>query len=315
MEKKIPTESLQQYYERMGLGVPADLLHNASGKGHFFVRQATTPTRRTPFNRRDYFKICIGSNIGPGGGSLIYNDQEIELNQPCLIFTHPSVATSIEINSSPINRYHCLFNSQFIEGHIPADVQYACSLFNPALLPVIALTNEERDRLCRYFAEMRSLQESDYPFKWDMIRSILQLLIHEGIRLQQKQFIQPVVARDRLVNVFQTLLNQQFPVDSPESSLKLLTPAHFADQLHVHVNHLNSVVKKHTGKSTRTIIQERVLSEAKTLLRNTNWNVAEIAYALGFEYPSHFNKYFKQSTGIPPMEFRTGQKMAPAYHL
>lgn len=315
MEKKIPTENLRQYYERTGLGVPADLLQNASAKGHFFARQTTTPTRRTPFNRRDYFKICISNNIGKDGGSLIYNDQEIKLDQPCLIFTNPSVPASIEINSSSTNRFHCLFNSQFIEGYIPADIQYASSLFNPSLHPVITLTAAEKDRLSSYFAEMRSLQESDYPFKWDMIRSILQLLIHEGIRLQQKQFAQPVIARDRLVNVFLTLLNQQFPVDSPESSVKPLTPAHFADQLHVHVNHLNSVVKKHTGKSTRTIIQERVLSEARALLRNTNWNVAEIAYALGFEYPSHFNKYFKQFTGIPPMEFRAGQKMTPASHL
>lgn len=315
MEKKIPTESLQQFYERVGLSVPQHLLHNASGKGHFFVRQPTGPTRKTPFNRRDYFKICIGSFSKPGDGRLIYNDQVIELNQPCLIFTHPSVPASVEINTDPLCRYNCLFNSQFIEGYIPADIQYACALFNPSLYPVITLTNEEKDKLSRYFSEMKSLQESDYPFKWDMIRSILQILIHEGIRLQRKQFIQPIVVRDRLVHVFQTLLNQQFPVDSPENSLKLLTPAHFAGQLHVHVNYLNSIVKKHTGKSTRAIIQERVLAEAKTLLRNTNWNIAEIAYALGFEYPSHFNKYFKQSTGMPPMEFRTGQKMAPAYHL
>jgi AraC family transcriptional activator of pobA len=151
---------------------------------------------------------------------------------------------------------------------------------------------------------MQRLQESDYPFKWDMIRNILQLIIHEGVRLQQNQLSQTGVVRDRLVNAFYSLLNQQFPVDSPENSLKLLTPAHFADQLHVHVNHLNSVVKKYSGKSTRTIIHERIVTEAKALLRNTNWNIAEIAYALGFEYPSHFNKYFKQFASVAPMEFR-----------
>jgi AraC-like DNA-binding protein len=84
----------------------------------------------------------------------------------------------------------------------------------------------------------------------------------------------------------------------------LLTPAHFADLLHVHVNHLNSVVKKYSGKTTREIIHERIVAEAKTLLRNTNWNIAEIAYALGFEYPSHFNKYFKQFAVVTPVEFR-----------
>jgi AraC family transcriptional regulator, transcriptional activator of pobA len=304
MEKKIPTESLIQFYERTGQEIPRDLLNQSAGASHFSVKKTIIPTRKSPFNRRDFYKICLSSNKGKGRGTLIYNDQEIQLPQPCLIFTNPSVPTSIEITYTEVTRYACLFNKQFIEGIIPPDVQYASPLFNPLIYPVIPLTEEEKERLNGYFNEMQLLQESDYPFKWDMVRNMLQVLIHEGIRLQQKQFLQPAVLRDRLVNEFFSLLNQQFPVDSPGNSLKLLTPAHFADLLHVHVNHLNSVVKKYSGKTTRTIIHERIVAEAKTLLRNTNWNIAEIAYALGFEYPSHFNKYFKQFTAVTPVEFR-----------
>ena len=314
MDKRIPTESLEQYYERTGHQVPKDLLPIAAGTGHFNVRLTNICTRKTPFNRRDYFKICLSNGSGRGKGTLVYNDQEIFLHQPCLIFTNPSVPASIEITSASVSRYGCIFNKQFIEGQMLPDVQYASPLFNADLHPVITLTDEECDRLNSYFKEMQLLQESDYPYKWDMIRNILQILVHEGIRLQQKQISQPALVRDRLVNAFFSLLNQQFPVDSPENSLKLLTPSHFADQLHVHVNHLNSVVKKHSGKSTRTIIHERIVTESKALLRNTNWNIAEIAYALGFEYPSHFNKYFKQFSAVTPVEFRL-QSTAPAAHL
>jgi AraC-like DNA-binding protein len=315
MDKRIPTESLLQFYERTGFDIPSDLLYGGSSSGHFNIKMCQTPVRKTPFNRRDYFKICLSSGKGRGRGVLVYNDQEIHLAQSCLILTNPSVPSSIEITTPPVNRYYCFFNKPFIEGHIPPDVQYACALFNPSLYPVITLSPEERDRLSVYFVEMQSLQASDYPFKWDMIRNLLQLLIHEAIRLQQKQFSQPGIVRDRLVNTFFTFLNQQFPVDSPENSLKLLTPSHFADLLHVHVNHLNSVVKKHTGKTTRAIIQERIILEAKALLRNTDWNIAEIAYALGFEYPSHFNKFFKHFTAVSPMEFRVGRITSPGYHL
>jgi AraC-like DNA-binding protein len=304
MDKRIPTESLQDYYARTGHAITKDHLPVTSDAGHFNMRLTTAATRKTPFNRRDYFKICLSTGSGRGSGTLIYNEQEIHLTQPCIIFTNPSVPASIEISYTKVSRYGCIFNKQFVEGYMSPDVQYASPLFNPALFPVVMLTEEEKDRLNGYFAEMQRLQESDYPFKWDMIRNILQLLIHEGIRLQQQQIVQPGIVRDRLVNAFFSLLNQQFPVDSPENSIKLLTPAHFADQLHVHVNHLNSVIKKNTGKSTRTIIHERIVTEAKALLRNTSWNVAEIAYALGFEYPSHFNKYFKQFTTETPLEFR-----------
>jgi AraC-type DNA-binding domain-containing proteins len=307
MNKTIPTESIVQFYERVGMEIPKDLLYDKTGRGHFHVKHNTTPTRKTPYNRRDYYKICICSGAEKGRGLLTYNDQEIPIEQPCLIFTNPTVPASIEVNSKSLNRYYCLFDNRFIEGHIPPDVQYACALFNPALLPVILLTKEEKDRLTVYFTQMQLLVATDYPFKWDMIRNLLQLLIHEGIRLQQKQFAQTSLVRDRLVNDFFVMLNQQFPVHSPESPLKLLSPAYFADLLHVHVNHLNSVVKKYTGKTTSAIIHERVIAEAKTLLRNTNWNISEIAYALGFAYPSHFNKYFKQWAGVAPMEFRAGR--------
>ncbi|HEY8916295.1 MAG TPA: helix-turn-helix transcriptional regulator [Chitinophaga sp.] len=306
-DKLIPIESLEQYYKRTGQDIPPELLL-PSGKAHFNVRETLTCTRKTPFNRRDYFKICLSYTTGNGCGTLLYNDQEIQLNQSCLIFTNPAVPTSIEV-TAPYTRFYCLFNMPFIEGSIARDVQYACPLFNPSLMPVIPVTEEERERLRVYFTQMELLQHTDYPFKWDMIRNLLQLLIHEGIRLQQSQQAPVSLVRDRLVNDFFALLNQQFPVDSPETPLKLLTPARFADLLHVHVNHLNSVVKKHTNKTTREIIHERVIAEAKTLLRNTNWNISEIAYALGFEYPSHFNKYFKQLTTQTPLEFRMGKKM------
>jgi AraC-like DNA-binding protein len=313
MDKKIPTESLLQFYERTGAEVPHDL-KVACAKGHFNVKSNKTTTAKSPFNRRDYYKICLttGDHLT---GTILYNDQHIPLTPPCLLFTNPSVPASIEITAVSAERQYCLFDKKFIEGCITPDIQYACSLFNPSLHPVVKLTTEEVDRLKGYFNDMQMLQQSDYPFKWDMVRIILQLLIHEGIRLQQKQFIQPVIVRDRLVNDFFAMLNKQFPVDSPESSLKLLTPSHFAELLHVHVNHLNSMVKRSTGNTTSSIIRERMIAEARALLRNTNWNIAEIAFALGFEYPSHFNKYFKQFTGLAPMEFRTGNTPVPAAHL
>ncbi|WP_143307221.1 helix-turn-helix domain-containing protein [Chitinophaga vietnamensis] len=308
-DKLIPTESLAEFYKRTGQDIPPELRHT-SGNPHFNVRESLSVVRQTAFNRRDYFKICL-SDIKKGGGVLLYNDQEIPLDQSCLILSNPAVPASIEIKV-PFYRSYCLFNTPFIEGCIPRDVQQACPLFNPSLMPVIPLTKEEKKRLQTYFTQMQALQATDYPFKWDMIRNLLQLLIHEGIRLQQSRQEPAFIVRDRLMNDFFALLNQEFPVDSPEVPLKLLTPALFASQLHVHVNHLNSVVKKHTNKTTREIIHERVITEAKTLLRNTSWNISEIAYALGFEYPSHFNKYFKQFTGRTPLEFRSGKKLTTA---
>jgi AraC-like DNA-binding protein len=59
-----------------------------------------------------------------------------------------------------------------------------------------------------------------------------------------------------------------------------------------------------TGKSTTTHITERIVSEAKALQQHTGWNIADIAYALGFEYPTYFNNFFKRLTGTNPTSFR-----------
>ena len=112
----IKTESLGEFYKRTNQEIPVDLLNEQSGRGHFNVKQSTTIGSKTPYNRRDYFKVCL--NNGGGTGIFRYNGQEYILNRPCLIFTNPSVPASIEIPSASASRYYCLFNSRFIEGHI-----------------------------------------------------------------------------------------------------------------------------------------------------------------------------------------------------
>lgn len=72
----------------------------------------------------------------------------------------------------------------------------------------------------------------------------------------------------------------------------------------VHINYLNRSVKKVTGKPTTVHIAERITAEAKALLQHTDWSVADIAYALGFAYPTYFNNYFKRVTGRAPRMFR-----------
>ena len=48
-------------------------------------------------------------------------------------------------------------------------------------------------------------------------------------------------------------------------------------------------------------------AEAKALLQYTNWSVADIAYGLGFDYPTYFNNFFKRITGRNPKSFRVSE--------
>lgn len=111
-------------------------------------------------------------------------------------------------------------------------------------------------------------------------------------------------ASQRITARFLELLERQFPIDDVRPAMKLRTPSDFANQLHVHVNHLNRALKKTTQKTTTQIIAERILKESKILLRNSNRNVSEIAYALGFTEVAHFNNFFKKHTHTSPLKFR-----------
>lgn len=294
---QIGTETLSEFYQRTNQQMPLELLSKGE-VSHFNIRKRICQVKHTPYNRRDYYKICL--IIGDGIHKTPH--QDVPVQGRGIIFYNPAVPSSFHALSESQSGFYCLFNDTFLLNSIRQDIRYRSALFNPAVSAVIPLTASQSDRFIGLYHEMEELLASQYFYKYDMIRSLLQMMILEGIRLNGP--VQQDNSNDRLITRFFSVLNQQFPVDSPENPLSLLTPAAYADMLNVHVNYLNNVVKKATGKTTREVIHERIVEEAKTLLLNTDWDAAQIAYTLGFEYPSHFNKYFKQNTNTTPMLFR-----------
>ncbi len=104
--------------------------------------------------------------------------------------------------------------------------------------------------------------------------------------------------------MFLELPERQFPIDENHPKVGLRAASDFASQLNIHVNHLNRAVKAITDKTTTQIIGERILQEAKIMLRHSNWNVSEISDALGFAEVTHFNNFFKKHVGQSPLKFR-----------
>uniref|UniRef100_UPI003D7F334F helix-turn-helix domain-containing protein n=1 Tax=Pedobacter sp. TaxID=1411316 RepID=UPI003D7F334F len=109
----------------------------------------------------------------------------------------------------------------------------------------------------------------------------------------------------RVSSLFIELLERQFPIESPHQKLHLRTAKDYANRLAIHVNHLNKVLKENTGRTTTEIIATRIVQEAKTHLKQTDWNISEIAYSLGFEEVSHFSAFFKKQTTLTPLSIRS----------
>jgi AraC family transcriptional regulator, transcriptional activator of pobA len=114
----------------------------------------------------------------------------------------------------------------------------------------------------------------------------------------------PTNAASRISALFIELLERQFPIEGEGQLIQLKTPLDFAKALGIHTNHLNKVLKETTGKSTTEIINGRIAEEAKILLKQTTWNISEIAFALGFDEVAHFSNFFKKYTAISPSKYR-----------
>jgi AraC-like DNA-binding protein len=171
--------------------------------------------------------------------------------------------------------------------------------------PVFFLDQRQQEEVAYIYQRMFEEMASDYAYKFDVLRAHLQLLIHQALKVQPAEHLErPMDAATRITFQFLELLERQFPIDTEETALQLKTANDFAAKLSVHVNHLNRALKEVTGKTTTEHISARVIREATALLRHSDWNIAQIAYGLGFEYPAYFNLFFKKHTGVTPLQAR-----------
>lgn len=253
------------------------------------------------YSRKDFYKICLTT-----GRSIIhYADRSYDAEGTILFFGNPHVPYSWETLSTTYVGYTCLFSEDFLKLSERSESLQQSPLFKIGGTPILMITEAQREFLNTIFRKMIEEQQTDYVYKDDLIRNYINLIIHEALKLQPSENVdQHKNALTRITSVFLELLERQFPVENSDRPLVLRTAQDYANALAIHVNYLNRAVKETTGKPTTVHISERITSEAKALLQHTDWNVAEIAYALGFEYNTYFNNFFKKMTGTNPTAFR-----------
>ena len=253
------------------------------------------------YSRKEFYKICLTT----GKSKIHYSDKTFEQEGTILFFGNPHIPYSWETISTTYVGYTILFSAEFFKNSERSESLQQSSFFKIGGTPVLKITSEQRDFLNTIFQKMITEQESDYVYKDELIRNYISLIIHESLKMEPSEnYEQNKNASSRLSSVFLELLERQFPIETTANPLQLKTAQHYAQHLNVHVNYLNRAVKEITGKSTTNHITERIITEAKALLQHTDWSVSEIAYALGFEYPTYFNNFFKKQTGTNPKSFR-----------
>jgi AraC-like DNA-binding protein len=295
-------ESLEEFYRRKFNWIPESL---ASEIGHFNIFRLEPylegKMKAVPYRRRDFYKIMLVK----GPGTVHYADRINEVKKQALSFSNPLVPYKWDHLAPDTQGIYCIFNPHFFMnfGQIQ---QY--EVFQPNGNHIFELEDKEVQEVERIFEKMEVEFNSEYKYKYDALRALILELIHFGMKLQpaEIQKTQHGNASLRIASIFLELLERQFPIDEIHQSIGIRSPSDFAEQLNIHVNHLNRAVKEMTGKTTSQLIADRVLQESKILLKQSSWNVSEIAYGLGFTEVTHFNNFFKKHVSLTPTQYRKG---------
>ncbi|HEY0655465.1 MAG TPA: helix-turn-helix domain-containing protein [Chryseosolibacter sp.] len=297
MEK---AETLQEFYKRKFAEVPGTF---TSEIGHFnlFRLEPFVDGKPTniPYRRRDFYKIMLVK----GQSEVHFADKTIAIKNHALSFSNPQIPYKWEHLDKIREGVYCIFDQQLFHQYGQL-TQY--EVFQPNGKHIFELSNDQANAVSEIFNRIEKEFNSEYKYKYDIIRNLISELLHFGLRLQPPitQEKQVANASQRISSLFVELLERQFPIDDQHPTIQIKSASDFADQLNVHVNHLNRAVKETLQKTTTQVIAERVIQEAKILLRHSKWGVAEIAYALGFTEATHFNNFFKKHTAVSPTKFR-----------
>ncbi|MES2797889.1 MAG: helix-turn-helix domain-containing protein [Bacteroidota bacterium] len=231
-----------------------------------------------------YYDYDDGSMVFFGPNQIITNEPEGEQHQPygkALIF-HPDLISGTSLGKQ-IHEF---------------------SFFGYQSNEALHLSEKEKDIVINCFENITTeiSQNIDRHSK-KLIVANLELLLKYCSRFYDRQFITRENANHGIIEQFERLTNEYIFSEKLKNE-GLPSVAYFADHLHISPNYFGDLIKKETGKSALEFIHLKLIGLAKEKVLDTTKSISEVAFDLGFKYPQHFTRLFKQKVGVSPNEFR-----------
>ncbi|MFM8743609.1 MAG: helix-turn-helix domain-containing protein, partial [Cytophagales bacterium] len=238
-------------------------------------------------------------------GDLKYGISNYDYQEGTLLFIAPG-----QVVGSPGEEYHqpkglaLVFHPDFIHGTSLGCHINHYSFFSYATNEALHLSERERQIILDCFSKVRyELEHGVDQHSKTLIASNIELFLNYCVRFYDRQFITRNHANRGVLERFEDLLNNFFRSEKPQE-MGLLSVSYCADQLNLSANYFGDLIKKETGKSAIEYIHLKLIDVAKEKIMTPNKSVSEIAYELGFRYPQHFTRKFKQHVGMTPLEYR-----------
>lgn len=239
-------------------------------------------------------------------GDLKYGRNYYDYQEGTLVFVSPGQVMEIENDGQVYQpKGHALvFHPDLIHGTSLAKSIGEYNFFSYQANEALHVSERERQIVMDCFSKINfELQQNIDKHSKKLIASNIELFLNYCDRFYDRQFITRDTVNRGILEKFEELLNGYFSSDKPQK-IGLPSVAYFAEELHLSANYFGDLIKKETGKSAKEYIQDKIIDLAKNKTFDAGKSVNEIAYELGFKYPQHFTRLFKQRVGMSPNEYR-----------
>jgi AraC family transcriptional regulator, transcriptional activator of pobA len=252
---------------------------------------------KMPAYQKDFYQVSLILNAD--NAEIGINEQKNKSLENTLYFLSPDHIFSWQrnLNTTGFVVYFKLEFLNFFNGDIKNDF----SFFDLSQTNTILLAKNTALGLANDFEKLYKEFYTPNTYRIQILQSFLLSLLFKCKSLQEEKYIVPIKLSKKqdVVFRFQNLVSNCY------LTTKLV--GEYADKLFVSANTLNQNVKEVTGKTAKDIIAEKIIQEAKKLLQYSSDDVAQVAFHLGFEEPTHFIRFFKNQTTITPKEFRNSK--------
>ena len=240
-------------------------------------------------------------------GDLVYGRNTYDYQEGTLVFMAPGQVAAINSNGEIYQPkgYGVVFHPDLIPGTSLGRHIQDYSFFGYQSNEALHLSDKEKEIVLDCFAKIEyELDQSIDKHSKRLITTNIELLLSHCIRFYDRQFITRDQVHHGILEKFEEVLNDYFVSNKPQM-IGLPSVAYCAEKLNLSSNYFGDLVKKETGKTALEYIQSKLINVAKEKIFDTEKTVSQIAYELGFKYPQHFARLFKQQVGYSPLAFRS----------
>jgi len=239
-------------------------------------------------------------------GDIRYGRNTYDYQEGTLVFIAPGQIISVDNTGETYQPkgYALIFHPDLIHGTALGRHIQDYTFFGYQSNEALHLSDRERKLILDGFAKIKfELEHAIDKHSKRLIVSNIEMLLNYCIRFYDRQFITRENVHHGILEKFETLLNEYYQSEKPQT-LGLPSVAYFASELNLSAGYFGDLIKKDTGKTAQEYIQSKLIDVAKERVFDRNKSVNEIAYELGFKYPQHFTRLFKQRVGQTPNEYR-----------